>query len=150
MNLSLRLCFVVILAAGTSPLLAAPVTPQWIWQKEGDRLAEVKWETSHAFSLADVPKYALLRATADYAGFTISLNGEAVLALDPYDPPREIEVTRFLREGDNELRLAASGTAGPSAIAISLSVQPAAGEAMTILSSADWSESMCRRMLFRK
>lgn len=139
-----RLLIIVILVGGANPLFASPVAPQWIWQKEGDRLTEGQWETDHAFSLAEVTKTASLRAVADYAGLTIFLNGEAVLALDPYDPPREIEVTRFLREGANELRLAASGTSGPSALAISLSVQPANGPVVEILSSDDWSKDELR------
>ena len=100
------------------------------------------WSASHAFSITNVPKTATLRATADYAGMTISLNGEAILSLDPYDPPREIEVTRFLTEGANELSIAVSGTAGPSAIALSLTVQPDSGEGMTILSSHEWDDAV--------
>lgn len=104
------------------------------------------WSASHVFSLAAVPKSATLRATADYAGLTISLNGEAILSLDPYDPPREIEVTRFLMEGANELSITASGTAGPSAIALSLMVQPASGEGVTILSSPEWDDPALRSL----
>lgn len=143
-NLSFRLLLFLILVAGTFPLLAEPIPPQWIWQKDGDRQAVMRWKTSHAFSLVDAPKIASLRAVADYAGMTISLNGEAVLAVDPYDPPREMEVTRFLREGANTLSITATGTAGPSAIAIALSVQPTAGEAITIDSSSDWNEAQLR------
>ena len=104
------------------------------------------WSASHAFSLPAAPKTATLRATTDYAGLTISLNGEAILSLDPYDPPREIEVTRFLTEGANELSIAASGTAGPSAIALSLTVRPASGEGVTILSSPEWDDAALRSL----
>lgn len=128
----------IVALVGASSLQAESAAPDWIWTKEGDRLAEEKWETSRPFTLLTAPKHATLRTTADYAGTTISLNGEAVLALDPYDPPREIEVTRFLKKGENVLGVTASGTAGPSAIAISLAVQPAEGEPLMILSSDDW------------
>jgi putative heme-binding domain-containing protein len=103
-----------------------------------------RWAASRAISLEDVPTRAMLRATADYAGLTISLNDTPVLALDAYDPPREIEVTRFLRKGGNVLTVAATGTPGPSALAISLVVVSPNGGSIVIESATDWSGTELR------
>jgi len=143
-NRSLCLLPVILFAALTIAPGAEPAPPQWVWAKDVDRTEVGTWKAGRTFSLAEAPTRATLRATADYAGLTISLNGRPVLALDPYDPPREIEVTRFLKTGENVIDLAASGSRGPSAIALSLVVQSAGGGTRMIESSDDWSGANLR------
>jgi putative heme-binding domain-containing protein len=141
---NLRFFLTVIIAAGSCPLFAESTPPQWIWLKKGDRHEEKRWETSHGFSLDRSPKYASLRVVADYAGLKILLNGQMVLALDPYDPTQELEVTRFLREGVNDFSIIATGTPGPSAIAVELFVQPDSGEILRIPSGSHWNDKDLR------
>ncbi|MCP5551503.1 MAG: PQQ-dependent sugar dehydrogenase [Akkermansiaceae bacterium] len=81
---------------------------------------------------------ATLRATADFAGLKVSLNGTPLLALDPYDPPAEIEVTRLLKSGENTLSVVAQGVVGPSAIALSLEIARANEAPIHLLTDASW------------
>ena len=128
----------MISVMSVAPLRAGPVAPVWIWSARGDRIGSEKMSATRQFSVSGVVERATLRATADFAGLEISVNGEAAITLDPYDPPQEIDVTRFLTAGENSLVAAASGTPGPSAIAVSLEVIREDGDPISVLTDASW------------
>jgi putative heme-binding domain-containing protein len=95
---------------------------------------------SRSFPLSGKTSRAILRATADFAGLQVSLNGSRVLDLDPYDPPGQVEVTRWLTGGENVISVMASGVEGPSAFALTLEIAAEADESQLIRSDASWEE----------
>ncbi len=123
-----------------SPLLRAePPAPDWIWKKGSDRMGRETFGISRSFVVEAKPKRAVLRATADFAGLRITLNGAAVLALDPYDPTSEVEVTRWLVSGENALSLEADGVDGPSAVGATLEItMDQGGTFPAVRSEATW------------
>ena len=90
---------------------ADPALPEWIWSKEGDRFADGSWSSKQTLSLPKDPSGALLRVTADFAGLRVRVNGREILALDPYDPPAEVEAAGAFHAGGNTLELEAKGLA---------------------------------------
>lgn len=97
-----------------------------------------EFHAERTFSLPADPVRALLRATADFAGMRVVLNDREVLALDPYDPPGEIEVTDALVAGENVIVLHATGVEGPSAVAAALEIIGSGEKPLVIGTGADW------------
>jgi putative heme-binding domain-containing protein len=91
-----------------------------------------------SFSVSGDLDRAALRATADFAGLSVTLNGKPVIALDPHDPPTEVDVSRFIAKGENFISATAPGVAGPSAIAISLEIVRRDAAPITISTDGDW------------
>ena len=117
---------------------ADPALPEWIWSKEGDRFADGSWSSKQTLSLPKDPSGALLRVTADFAGLRVRVNGREILALDPYDPPAEVEAAGAFHAGGNTLELEAKGVEGPSAVAAALVVTWEDGSSQVTLSGSDW------------
>lgn len=133
------LSFVLAVLVLLPPTLEAePSPPEWIWTSAGNRTGGESATATRAFSSHGETKRAVLRATADFAGLRISLNGKEVLALDPYDPPGEVEVARFLVQGENTLVATASGVEGPSAFGVALESETADGGILRIASHTAW------------
>ena len=128
---------IVLLVFAAAPARSEPEA-KWIWSGTGDRSLANDFETSRTFEVKGGVKRATLWATADFAGVRISINGSEVLALDPYDPPGEVEVARHLVTGENRIVLKAEGVAGPSAVAVSLEVAPEEGEPYSIRTDDQW------------
>jgi len=118
--------------------LADPPTPQWIWSAEGDRLASSEFRVERSFFLAAEPVRAVLRVTADFAAVRVLIQDREVLALDPHDPPTEVEVTSSLDLGENVLVVVANGVVGPSAFGLTLTHASEGGESLAVLTDHTW------------
>lgn len=125
-------------ALAASPADAAPPAPDWIWSAEGNRDGGGEFSAKKSFTLSREADRAILRVTADFAGLRVTLNGREVLALDPYDPPAEIEVTEALVVGENTIVLDAVGVEGPSAIAAALESIAPGEKPIVVRTGSDW------------
>ena len=118
---------------------AEPPPPQWIWSANGDRMSAGAETTAQRVFVAEGEiERATLRATADFAALTVSLNGKAVLRFDPYDPPAEVDVSRLMVKGKNTIVATATGVDGPSALAVSLEIVRKGAEPTLVGSDATW------------
>lgn len=122
----------LFLAPLAGPIRAEIPAPHWIWS-DSDPSGIT---TSQQVSLDGPVESATLRVTADFAAVRVSLNGKPVLALDSYDPPTEIDLTRSLQFGENRLDVTATAVGGPAALAYALVIQPRDGETRHIASGA--------------
>ena len=127
-------------------------TPEWIWSSaqepanldETERRAFFNLQEplprdrqgyvahfSKLFSLDDlrIVETGQLKVTSDFAHAQVKVNGTTVAELEPYDPPLEIEIRKWLQEGDNWLELEALSVAGPSALAAELIISFPKGKA---------------------
>jgi len=134
---SKRLVVLAALVVASPPLRAEPEA-KWIWSAKGDRAGPGDFETGRTFAVPEDVKRATLWATADFAGLRVWVNGREILALDPYDPPGEVEVARHLVSGENTIMLRAQGVEGPSAVAASLEVVPAEGKPVFVGTDDRW------------
>lgn len=135
MNIRIFLAALVSLPAIA---LAEPPPPDWIWSAEGDRMDEMSASVERDFSVSGEIERATLRATADYASLTVSLNGKTIIELDAYDPPAEVDVSRLIVSGDNNIVAVAIGCEGPSALAISLEIRRKAAEPIKVATNGEW------------
>jgi putative heme-binding domain-containing protein len=133
-----RLCLILAVCFTVMRVDAEPPEPAWIWSGEGDRLSSSDMTATRRFSADGDIERATLRATADFAALTVILNGKKVISLDPYDPPTETDISRFLTDGENTLVATASGVDGPSAIAIAVELDRKGGEPLMISTDARW------------
>jgi putative heme-binding domain-containing protein len=117
---------------------ADPPLPQWIWSSEGDRLGTSEFRVERTFSLPAEPDRSVLRVTADFAGVRVLIQDREVLALDPHDPPAEVEVTSFLHAGENTLVIVANGVEGPSAFGLALTNTTEQGEPVVVHTDHTW------------
>lgn len=110
-------------------------SPHWLWHT-ADQPANAA--LVRRFDLAEAVHFASLKFAADFCGATVELNGEKVLTVDSYTPTQELEATRWLRRGANELRVLPRKVEGPSAIALSLTMLDAEGRRTSLVSDRSW------------
>jgi putative heme-binding domain-containing protein len=116
---------------------SADMAPQWIWAA-GDRQSGQNVVFSHDFQLPSAFTEARLRLSADYAACSVFLNGESVAVLDAFGPHLDMDVTRFLRRHDNNVRIHGRGTDGPSAIALSLQIATGGAAVRSVVTDSTW------------
>src|SRR5688572_14033778 len=82
---------------------AAPA-PHWIRTEipAPSDLAQPAQRLTKPFPVAGSVRSAKLIFAADFCRATLVLNGQQVLRLEPFSPLAELDVTRFLRTGDND------------------------------------------------
>lgn len=133
-------------SAGSRPL------PHWIWADGPDhQSSSLKTVTTAPFksnantfvfshrSVVDTGvREAHLRFAADFCRGKIHLNGEVLATVDPYSPTLTLDVTNWIKAGDNEIAVTATPVAGPSAIAFELTLIGKGGQSTWIRSDPSW------------
>ncbi|HEX6987031.1 MAG TPA: hypothetical protein VF170_16755, partial [Planctomycetaceae bacterium] len=111
---------VALLASGRAAVPAGPPQPpEWIWAA-GGRDGDEQVRLRARFDVVGPLRQARLRCAADFCRVEIVLNGEPVRVVENYAPWLDEDVTRHLRRGENTIELRCRGSAGPSAVAVSL------------------------------
>lgn len=131
-NLALFLSCALALVGGVA---ARGATPHWISATGDDGKTR---RLSKTFSIEGPIQGAQLKLAADFCTATVTLNGRPVISVEPYCPLQVVDVTRHLRRGRNELAVSTTPTAGPAAVAVSLTFESKDGEATTIASDDSW------------
>ncbi|MBI3865404.1 MAG: c-type cytochrome [Planctomycetia bacterium] len=140
-NLALVLSWALALSGGNA---ARGETPHWMIGTDQDGKAR---PVSKSFSIDEPVQTAELKLAADFCTATVTLNGQPVIAVEPYCPLQVVDVTRHLRRGKNELAVATTPVAGPSAVAVSLALMKKDGAATTIVSDESWQGAESRGLV---
>ena len=111
----MRLSRPLLVALMLTPALHAEVRPHWIWATK-DRQSRQKVALQKSFSVAKDLRSATLSGVADFNELEIFLNQQSVAVIDNYGPKFTIDVTGDIRNGDNQLLLRSTSSAGPAAI----------------------------------
>ena len=122
---------------------AAPL-PSWIWHR--DTCAEVglaehaepACRLQRTFEVDQPAASAALRLAADFCRATVEINGRQIASVEPFSPTIDVEVTAAIKTGDNQIVIAAQPVAGPSAVALSLSLATADGKRSTVITDDRW------------
>lgn len=127
--------------SGAVPALLAdenePV-PHWIWGENGHRRLQ-SVVLARTFPVTGPIAAARLRLTADFADCSLYLNSIPVARVDNFGPALDLDVAQYLRSGqDNTIELRATGSAGPAAIALSLTVSADGKTEQTLVTNASW------------
>jgi putative heme-binding domain-containing protein len=115
--------------------VAAP-SPRWIWMDAAQPVFE------RQFTVDAPVQRAVLKFAADFCQAYVSINREKALVIHPYCPTQELDVTDWMRRGDNTIAVLASPdypSEGPSAVALSLGIVTQDGKAATVVSDGRWS-----------
>lgn len=122
--------------AHSSAATALTVPPHWIGPERAETGDERQFVRK--FSLESSIQAAELRFAADYCRATVLINGARVLTLAPYCQTQTLDVTDWLRRGDNELVVQMTVMTGPPAVALSLVVMHHTGSPTVLVSDEKW------------
>ncbi len=111
--------------------------PQWIWTHASSAAPERAAFARH-FELPDGVTRATLRGACDER-MRLFVNGELATDANEWNEPVEVDVSKFVRAGDNEIAIAAHNDDGPAALWIELVVEADGKRVLRLLSDASWS-----------
>ncbi len=111
-------------------LLKGP-TPTWIWGADQNKNYHVRRKFTPA------GKKAWLKASCDNSA-TIELNGRRVGVCREWAEPIEIEVSQFLRDGENVLTAAIANDGGPAAFVLKLAIVADDGAVSHLITDENW------------
>lgn len=129
------IALVCVAAALTQPE-GDPATPRWIWSVEGT--SNNQELTFHkAFELASVPKTASIVATCDNS-MTLAVNGSIIFEHGEWTQAAKAGVRSHLREGRNEIRIAAMNEGGPAGLVGAMDMAWEGGKTRRIVTDSTW------------
>lgn len=106
-------------------------TPEWIWGDDAD--------TNYALrkTFSTNASRAWVKASSDNH-LRLLLNGQQVAASDTWQEPVEIEVSKYLKEGENLLTAEVANDGGAAAFVLKLVLKNSAGETSYVVSDGSW------------
>ena len=120
--------------AGGAAAEAAPASPRpapWIWGADDGKAYRL------TKTFAGGARRATLVATCDNR-MTLLLNGQSVATSDTWERPVQVDVTKFLRDGDNELVAEVRNAGGVAGFSCRLSLEDAAGQKRDVTTDGTW------------
>jgi putative heme-binding domain-containing protein len=134
----LLLCLLTVHAGQPSSLRADQAErPFWIWA-DGPRNSPQQVELRRSLQVNGPIQQAELRLAAEFSNCELRIGEQTVLTVDDYGPWIDVDVTEHLRSGEIELLLRCSGSEGPSAILVELTVRTIGGDGVLVQSDANW------------
>ena len=82
---------------------AASQQPMWIWYTDDRQPGQAATFTT-SLTIDQPVTSAVLRCAGESAGLVVSLNGQLLAELEPYDPLLRLDVANKLRPGNHRLR----------------------------------------------
>ena len=135
-NVGAILAVAMFLWSGFAGAAEVTTSPHWIWGHADEITA---WKFTKTIELDRTVLAAGLKLAADGCEATVVINDAPALTLEPFSPTTEFDVTRWLKRGKNTLMVVAARSAGPPAIALSLSIAEQGDRRTVIVSDASWS-----------
>ena len=108
------------------------LVPKWIWGPDND----ARYVLRTTVELADISA-ARLRASCDNVG-AVFINGKRVGGSSEWQEPVDADVASALVNGKNVIEAEVENQGGAAAFVLKLVVQPAAGEAIEVVSNETW------------
>jgi hypothetical protein len=112
--------------------------PHWIELNRD----EGKWHFARSFILEDTVQSAGLQFAADFCTAAVTMNGQPVLTVEPYCQTQELDITSYLRRGENEVSISATRAPGPAAVALSITLVDRHGKSRTIATDGTWQNAV--------
>jgi putative heme-binding domain-containing protein len=113
------------------------VPPQWIWTRpnapDGDVATLVR-----RFEISGASDAAVLHGAADNH-VRAFVNGELAFESDDWAAPVEIDVSKLVREGENELAFVARNDGGPAAAWMELIAKNGSAKLVRVVTDTSWS-----------
>ncbi len=102
--------------------------PNWIWATNdysppiNENSQTISFEFKRTFEVLEPARTARLRLAADFCHAIVFLNDKQLVAVEAYSETIDVDAINAVTLGSNTLRIEAKRTAGPSAIAASLTL----------------------------
>lgn len=119
----------------TPPVTAEEPVAQWIWLGGRNQAQHVGFRKT--FESPGEIKEARLAATCD-DGFTLYLNGEAVLSGTSWQRLETADITNKLKPGANLFAVDAKDTGGAAGFLLRLDITDQSGQRSSVVSDASW------------
>jgi len=116
---------------------------QWLWVEHEPPTQTVRF--SRTFRVPAKAERVELRAVADHAALTVTLNDARVAWSPPCGAMIKADVTQHVREGENTITLHALPVEGPTAVAARLRVTPVDGEPFDVATDDRWRGTINKR-----
>jgi hypothetical protein len=107
--------------------------PMWIWGNDNDQ----RYRLRQSFSLKSAVR-GRLKASCDNS-VTLFLNGEQVGSSTEWQEPLDLDVTRFLMDGENHLEARVANAGGIAAFVLHLVVEDVSRTVQHVVSDESWS-----------
>lgn len=111
--------------------------PAWIWAT-ATRHEPQRVELRKLFRVDSPVQRADLRLATEFTSCVVRFGDRVAFRLDDYGPWLDLDVTDHVHTGDGVLELSCTGSHGPSAIALELTITTIAGRRTVLRSGADW------------
>lgn len=129
-------CLLAMVAATAVFALEPGPIPQWIWSSQ-DHALGAPVELRRRFEVRELPRRASVWVLADDSA-TLLINGQQVLQATGTRRIREVDVTKWLRAGTNDLLCRAINEGGTAGVAVALTMEPNRGPRSTLVSDPHW------------
>jgi len=116
------------------PVDEGPV-PQWVWDGNAREDHEVWFR--RGFRLGKLPAAAQLVASCDN-NVSVFVNGTEVLKSSTWEAPRNVDVTKHLREGANAMAVYGANDGGPAGLVLRLRMRMPDGTIASVVTDASW------------
>lgn len=120
-----------VATASKRPNFQEGPAPTWIWGTDQSRNYHLTVEFTGKFQAG------WIKASCDNQA-TLILNGKTIGRCEDWQSPVEVDLTKQLRDGANQLRVEASNEGGPAAFLAKLVLQKADGGTMYVVSDGNW------------
>ncbi|MEX0936748.1 MAG: GDSL-type esterase/lipase family protein [Pirellulales bacterium] len=132
---------VCCLTACTAEAQRSP-TPQWIWGVAGANEQAPRLNCTFRKSVAlSGPVKGRIELTCDDR-YELFVNGRRIGSGNNWQTLDRYDVTQFLKDGENEIRIECRNGEGPAGLAARLVVQPPEGAEVVHVSDASWEAAM--------
>lgn len=138
----MRLPLFLLLLAASAVRAEEASAPHWIWPREAPRADDNRLPRPlvmrRTFTLERAAPAATLKIAADFCRAEVTLNGQLLTVVEPYSQTVEVDATRAIKLGKNELAVEVAAVPGPAAIALTLTCTMAEGPPVLIQSDESW------------
>lgn len=125
----------------SSEIRIADQRPHWIWavsESAKSIAAETPLRFLRSAQFESIPAEAELRLAADFCQSRLLINGQLTAEVAPFSQTLTLDVTEFLRPGENQFVLETVGIPGPCGIALSVHVRESSGKEMMVRTDESW------------
>ncbi len=139
LTVGVMLAFYVSSAYDTNVSCCAEETsvPNWIW-KNDQRVVGLDVVFNKSIDIAKTVSSATLRCVGQSTSLDVSMDGDQLAELEPYDPIRWLDVTENLTQGDHQIEAKCHSVLGTPAFFVMLDVTYQDGTTQRIVSDESW------------
>lgn len=112
-----------------------PAVPNWIAIADS---SEDRYRLLQSVKLDESVLSGRMTLAADFARVTVTINESTALKVEPYCQLQRLDVTQWLKTGDNAIALDVERVNGPSAIAVEFEVRLNSGKVVRLVSDESW------------